>query len=107
MQQRQSSFLQSEQLLLEAIASLAAEGTEGLGRQAAAEEPLVREARFHLSLLYSHTNRSTEALAQAQLALRACAAPALLCADLHAHLADVHNERGQRGAAQQVRAADA
>ncbi|XP_050710508.1 protein O-mannosyl-transferase TMTC1-like [Eriocheir sinensis] len=53
------------------------------------EVPTHHEALYHLSLLYSATNRSGEALDAATVAAKTCVAPRDLCAVLHAHHADL------------------
>lgn len=53
------------------------------------EVPTHHEALYHLSLLYSATNRSGEALDAATVAAKTCVAPRDLCAALHAHHADL------------------
>lgn len=53
------------------------------------EAPTHHEALYHLSLLYSATNRSGEALDAATVAAKTCVAPRDLCAVLHAHHADL------------------
>ncbi|KAK7078587.1 protein of unknown function (DUF1736) [Halocaridina rubra] len=58
------------------------------------EEPNNRDALFQLSLLYSYTNRTHEALVIAHRATAAqnCSTPLSSCAHLHAHYADLLKE---------------
>ncbi|XP_076053492.1 protein O-mannosyl-transferase TMTC1-like [Oratosquilla oratoria] len=50
-----------------------------------------QEALLQLSLLYTNTNRSQEALAVADRASNSCVQPPTLCAHLHAHRGDLLN----------------
>ncbi|XP_071539113.1 protein O-mannosyl-transferase TMTC1-like [Panulirus ornatus] len=63
--------------------------SENLLQEVLKEAPKHHEALYHLSLLFSATNRSEEALEAATEAARTCVQPQDLCALLHAHHADI------------------
>ncbi|XP_047480631.1 protein O-mannosyl-transferase TMTC1-like [Penaeus chinensis] len=63
--------------------------SEAILQEVLTEAPTHREALYHLSLVYSVTNRSDEAVGAATVAARACSDPRELCALLHAHQADL------------------
>ncbi|XP_042857985.1 protein O-mannosyl-transferase TMTC1-like, partial [Penaeus japonicus] len=63
--------------------------SEEMLQEVLTEAPSHREALYHLSLVYSVTNRSDEAVGAATVAARACSDPRELCALLHAHHADL------------------
>ncbi|KAK8746862.1 hypothetical protein OTU49_016865 [Cherax quadricarinatus] len=67
--------------------------SEGLLRKVLDQSPGHQEALFQLSLLYTHTNRTQDALTLAQQAAHNCSRPPNLCARLHAHYGDLLNER--------------
>ncbi|XP_047480657.1 protein O-mannosyl-transferase TMTC1-like [Penaeus chinensis] len=67
--------------------------SEGLLRLVLAQSPHHQEALFQLSLLYTHTNRTQDALSLARLAAHNCSRPPTLCAHLHAHYGDLLNDR--------------
>ncbi|XP_050687850.1 protein O-mannosyl-transferase TMTC1-like [Eriocheir sinensis] len=67
--------------------------SEELLRQVLQNEPSNQEALFQLSLLFTHTNRTQDALNLAQRAAHACSRPPTLCARLHAHHGDLLNDR--------------
>ncbi|KAG7158886.1 O-mannosyl-transferase TMTC1-like 1 [Homarus americanus] len=67
--------------------------SEDLLRQVLDQAPGHQEALFQLSLLYTHTNRTQDALALAQQAAHNCSRPPNLCARLHAHYGDLLNDR--------------
>ncbi|XP_037781151.1 protein O-mannosyl-transferase TMTC1-like [Penaeus monodon] len=67
--------------------------SEGLLRLVLAQNPHHQEALFQLSLLYTHTNRTQDALSLARLAAHNCSRPPTLCAHLHAHYGDLLNDR--------------
>ncbi|XP_042210094.1 protein O-mannosyl-transferase TMTC1-like [Homarus americanus] len=74
---QQRSYLESEDLL----------------RQVLDQSPGHQEALFQLSLLYTHTNRTQDALTLAYRAAHNCTRPPRLCAHLHAHHGDLLNDR--------------
>ncbi|XP_042240154.1 protein O-mannosyl-transferase TMTC1-like [Homarus americanus] len=74
---QQRSYLESEKLL----------------RHVLDQDPAHLEALFQLSLLYTHTNRSQDALSLAHRAAHNCSKPPTLCARLHAHYGDLLNDR--------------
>ncbi|XP_042209446.1 protein O-mannosyl-transferase TMTC1-like [Homarus americanus] len=63
--------------------------TEEILQKVLQDSPRHREALYHLSLLYTTTNRSQEATEAAASAAKACSEPRGLCALLHAHHADL------------------
>ncbi|ROT61332.1 putative transmembrane and TPR repeat-containing protein 1-like [Penaeus vannamei] len=67
--------------------------SEGLLRLVLSQNPHHQEALFQLSLLYTHTNRTQDALSLARLAAHNCSRPPTLCAHLHAHYGDLLNDR--------------
>ncbi|XP_069167428.1 protein O-mannosyl-transferase TMTC1-like [Procambarus clarkii] len=74
---QQRSYLESEELLQKVLD----------------RSPGHQEALFHLSLLYTHTNRTQDAFTLAQQAAHNCSRPPYLCARLHAHYGDLLNDR--------------
>ncbi|XP_069167416.1 protein O-mannosyl-transferase TMTC1-like [Procambarus clarkii] len=74
---QQRSYLESEELLQKVLD----------------QSPGHQEALFHLSLLYTHTNRTQDAFTLAQQAAHNCSRPPYLCARLHAHYGDLLNDR--------------
>ncbi|XP_069160771.1 protein O-mannosyl-transferase TMTC1-like [Procambarus clarkii] len=74
---QQRSYLESEELLQKVLD----------------QSPGHQEALFQLSLLYTHTNRTQDALILAQQAAHNCSRPPYLCARLHAHYGDLLNDR--------------
>ncbi|XP_066950018.1 protein O-mannosyl-transferase TMTC1-like isoform X3 [Macrobrachium rosenbergii] len=61
--------------------------------QVLSEEPHHQDALFQLSLLYTYTNRTQEALALAHRAAHNCSTPPAFCAHIHAHYADLLKDR--------------
>ncbi|XP_066948816.1 protein O-mannosyl-transferase TMTC1-like [Macrobrachium rosenbergii] len=57
------------------------------------QEPGHKEALFQLSVLYTQTNRTSQAFLVATHAAQGCLAPAALCAHLHAHYGDLLKDR--------------
>ncbi|XP_069160984.1 protein O-mannosyl-transferase TMTC1-like [Procambarus clarkii] len=74
---QQRSYLESEELLQKVLD----------------QSPGHQEALFQLSLLYTHINRTQDALILAQQAAHNCSRPPYLCARLHAHYGDLLNDR--------------
>ncbi|XP_066950017.1 protein O-mannosyl-transferase TMTC1-like isoform X2 [Macrobrachium rosenbergii] len=74
--------------------------------QVLSEEPHHQDALFQLSLLYTYTNRTQEALALAHRAAHNCSTPPAFCAHIHAHYADLLKDRNHdEEAAQNYRVA--
>ncbi|XP_068215723.1 LOW QUALITY PROTEIN: protein O-mannosyl-transferase TMTC1-like [Palaemon carinicauda] len=74
--------------------------------QVLSQEPHHQEALFQLSLLYTYTNRSQDALALAHRAAHNCSNPPAFCAHIHAHYADLLKDRNHdEEAAQNYRVA--
>ena len=76
--------------------------TEAILTAVLQEEPTYPEALLQLSLLYAHTNRSTEALNIASSAAKSCTYPLSVCAHLLAHKADLLRAGHSTDAAQKV-----
>ncbi|XP_069157258.1 protein O-mannosyl-transferase TMTC1 [Procambarus clarkii] len=67
--------------------------SEELLREVLNQAPGQQEALFQLSLLYTHTNRTQDALVLAQQAAHNCSIPPTLCAHLLAHYGDLLSDK--------------
>nr|XP_045585958.1 protein O-mannosyl-transferase TMTC1-like [Procambarus clarkii] len=67
--------------------------SEELLQEVLSQDPTNLEALFQLSLLYTYTNHTHDALAIAHHAAHNCSRPASLCARLHAHYGDLLSDR--------------